>query len=355
MLKKLFLILTFATICAFCEAQETLIYHTSFEIDSNKYCDHSTLFNGYDTLGLDFKNFYQGIFNALNTPDIFSPCDSFWYYQNNDDSIHFQYKNGWPNNYWGFQYPHSGNNYAGTLSYIYPFNTTFLTEWIGLKLPMELIKNRFYRIEYYISVADYSGYFTPAPQVCFTVDSIFGGYVKYLSNVDIESNPLNNADISFEQEGIVTDTVNWIKITGLFKSNGSEKYVYVGNFYSNLQTLYASGSSSPNAQNITYYYIDDFSIYDIDSTVSINENIASENNVEISPNPAQDFVSIDIPKSINQAQLSIYNLTGQLISQKQITHPSQQIPITELGNGMYILVIQNGDKIIGRERLVVAR
>jgi hypothetical protein len=73
------------------------------------------------------------------------------------------------------------------------------------------------------------------------------------------------------------------------------------------------------------------------------------------PNPAQDFVSIQLPENYTHAQLSIYNLTGQLISKNQITQPNQQIPITELGNGIYIFVIQTKDKIIGRQRVVVAR
>ena len=77
--------------------------------------------------------------------------------------------------------------------------------------------------------------------------------------------------------------------------------------------------------------------------------------VTLYPNPAEDFVSIQLPENHTHAQLSIYNLTGQVISQKQITQPNQQIPITDLGNGMYIFVIQTKDKIIGRQRVVVTR
>jgi uncharacterized repeat protein (TIGR01451 family) len=74
----------------------------------------------------------------------------------------------------------------------------------------------------------------------------------------------------------------------------------------------------------------------------------------IYPNPAMDFVSVYTTTNYKQAQLMVYNLTGQLITQKQITQ-ANQIPITELGNGMYIFVVQNGDKVIGRQRVVVVR
>lgn len=77
--------------------------------------------------------------------------------------------------------------------------------------------------------------------------------------------------------------------------------------------------------------------------------------IKIYPNPASDFISIELPQNYTQAQLSVYNLTGQLVSHKHLTQSSQQIPIHELGNGMYIFVIQNRDEIIGRLRVVIAK
>lgn len=73
------------------------------------------------------------------------------------------------------------------------------------------------------------------------------------------------------------------------------------------------------------------------------------------PNPAEEYVSIDLPIMYNKGTVQIYNMQGQLVSQKQITQPNQQIPISELGNGMYIFVIQNGDKVIGRQRVMLER
>jgi hypothetical protein len=66
-------------------------------------------------------------------------------------------------------------------------------------------------------------------------------------------------------------------------------------------------------------------------------------------------LSIDLPKNINQASLYIYNLTGQLVLQKQITQPNQTVPITELGNGVYVFVVESGGEVVGRKRVVVAR
>lgn len=85
------------------------------------------------------------------------------------------------------------------------------------------------------------------------------------------------------------------------------------------------------------------------------DEIPAIDRMSIYPNPAQDFITAELPTNIGQAQLSIYNLTGQLISKNQITQPSQQVSTAELSNGMYIFVIQTEDKITGRQRVVIAR
>lgn len=90
----------------------------------------------------------------------------------------------------------------------------------------------------------------------------------------------------------------------------------------------------------------------INSVTEIPQHNAVQD-ITIYPNPATDLISINLPSNYSNPQLSIYNLTGQLLSQKPIT--STQIPITELRNGMYIFVIESGDKVVGRQRVVVNR
>ncbi len=129
----------------------------------------------------------------------------------------------------------------------------------------------------------------------------------------------------------------------------------IGNFneISNDDTLSVEGvGNNWVIPQSAYIYIDSVSLTLCDD-VGIEEKPID--NIDIYPNPAQDFVSVELPKNISKAQLAIYNLTGQLVLQKQIMQPNQQIPITELGNGVYIFVIQNEDKVIGRQRVVVAR
>jgi hypothetical protein len=63
--------------------------------------------------------------------------------------------------------------------------------------------------------------------------------------------------------GIVTDTVNWVEISGTFVSNGSEKYLTIGNFNSNATTSASSSTTGATTGGIwSEYMIDDVSVID---------------------------------------------------------------------------------------------
>lgn len=78
--------------------------------------------------------------------------------------------------------------------------------------------------------------------------------------------------------------------------------------------------------------------------------------ISIFPNPAQDYVSIDLPITHNKATLQIYNMQGQLVKNIAINGGGlQRIDTVELPNGIYQLLVSSATKLIGREKLVVAK
>jgi len=36
---------------------------------------------------------------------------------------------------------------------------------------------------------------------------------------------------------VITDTLNWIKISGIYAANGGEDHIIIGNFYDDARTL----------------------------------------------------------------------------------------------------------------------
>src|SRR3990172_5781652 len=57
----------------------------------------------------------------------------------------------------------------------------------------------------------------------------------------------------------ISDTTNWVLVSGEFVATGAEKFMTIGNFYNDLNTN--TQNVNPSAtQNYSYYYIDDVSV-----------------------------------------------------------------------------------------------
>ncbi len=80
----------------------------------------------------------------------------------------------------------------------------------------------------------------------------------------------------------------------------------------------------------------------------IGEEIISQ--LVIFPNPTQGKFTITFGKTIQNANLKIYNITGQIILQKSnISGDSFTYDIGEYGDGIYLVeLVENGTRILGR-------
>lgn len=238
----------------------------------------------------------------------------------------------------GFQYAQDGIGYTGAI--LFAPSIPNYREYIAVGLLDTLKFNVNYCIRFYVSLSDnpFLSKHISSIGVHFSPDSIYQDDWLPLEVIPQFENFNGN---------FIGDTTSWLLIKGNYTAIGGEKYFYLGNFRNDANTVIDSSSVGSR----TYIYIDNVQLYECDSLIGVEENKIEQ--IKIYPNPAQDFVSIDIPKNYSHAQLSIYNLIGQLVATMPI-QPNQNIPITELGNGMYIFVVQTGDKI-WRERVVVGR
>lgn len=72
------------------------------------------------------------------------------------------------------------------------------------------------------------------------------------------------------------------------------------------------------------------------------ELIESKRPLDIYPNPAGDFVIIEMEKAIEQKLFgSIYNIMGNRVQNFEIRNRVVEIPVTDLASGLYFIVISN--------------
>ena len=158
---------------------------------------------------------------------------------------------GIPKNMAGFQDARTGNAYQGFLMY-----STIVTsnEFSMTKFKKEL-KNEKYIISFYSSLANRFGLGIKEIGIYCSKDSIS---LSQLFADTINPNYVNN-------DSIITDTLNWTRVEGIFSANGGEEYLTIGNFFINRPVT--SKIIDPNAL-VAYYYIDDVALYPINAPIA---------------------------------------------------------------------------------------
>lgn len=228
-----------------------------------------------------------------------------------------------PNNMFGYQNAKTGNAYIGYS--FYEANNLNIREYaeVGLTMPLEEAKH--YKLEFYASLSCYCRYAIKQLDVCFTNDSLFDSTVFAITSVVPQ----------IQNNSFITDTMNWVKISGTFTANGGEKFLTIGNFQpDSLTDTLAVVNNPANYYNGAYYYIDDVSLT-LDSTADVNE-ITRNYNYMVSPNPANERFKVSRSDIRNiQDEFVLYTTIGAAVLKRKITEREQVILTEGLPNGMY--------------------
>lgn len=109
---------------------------------------------------------------------------------------------------------------------------------------------------------------------------------------------------------------------------------------------YNSVAWSPSGDKVvTGNTASDVVLWSVPSSFSSAKNIFSDVKINLLPNPANLFISVEIPSEVRQGQLEIYNQLGKLQAQyRGLSDDVLQIPIEHYPNGPYILQIQKNEK-----------
>lgn len=212
---------------------------------------------------------------SQGSPDYFNSCDV-----TNVLSV--------PDNVLGYEYARTGKGYAGFFSfYIWGLSR----EYIQVELLQPLIYNINYCVNFYLSLADTTNY---------AVNNI-GAYLSAnLISSSNDSNFPNTPQILNNSLNPLTSKINWIKISGTFMAAGGEKYITIGNFNNdaNSDTI----KVGLNGWNVTYYYIDDVSVYPCDAPVYTaeagdNTTICKDDSIQLGTTPRDEYIYWWLPAS----------------------------------------------------------
>ena len=153
-----------------------------------------------------------------------------------------------------FQFPQSGDNYV--VSTIYYLNQG--RGYLKNRLKKNLVAGKTYCVKFYINITNNS------PRG-------MDGFGIYFGDNSIDTITYCNIPLSYISPqvknplgSVISDTLNWVPITGTFTANGSEKFALIGNFLADNVVTTASISTPYYPQNWTDACIDDVSCIAID-------------------------------------------------------------------------------------------
>jgi len=112
--------------------------------------------------------------------------------------------------------------------------------------------------------------------------------------------------------------------------------VYSDTFSVASSGVYYIGIQAYSDANEWYIYMDDINLSEL-NVVSIDDKVS--NNINIYPNPAKDYVIIDL---VDESQVSVYNISGQLVHAFE-ANMQTVVNTKEWTKGIYFINIQSNN------------
>ncbi len=145
--------------------------------------------------------------------------------------------------------------------------------YIQVILLDSLRKGKYYYAEHYVNSPNSQKLACNNVAMLFTDTPVYSDPNRLTFNV-IPANP----QIVNYGNPVIADTLNWIKVSGIFKAKGGEKYLTLGNFKDNANTKIVQ--FLPTGYNAAGYYIDDVSVIPLDS-MPLQANAGKDTTIHI--------------------------------------------------------------------------
>lgn len=256
---------------------------------------------------------------------------------------------GVPYNNFGFQFARTGNAYAGI--YLFLDSVTpqaaHIREYIEVELIEPLQVDTSYCVNFFVSLGG-------GIQMTATSSIVARFTTSYLTGLPGDTLEYG-LQFANDPANLLLDTAGWMSVTGQIMSQGGEKFLTIGNFLSNSQTVLVNDTQSWPT-NFAYYYIDDVSVMKCSQWNSVNDLVEKEKGLNVYPNPANDVVTVDFDfnNSANY-RVELTDLVERVVFDDVRISTAHTINVSSLVNGVYVLHLTQDSKPIANTKLVVLR
>jgi OmpA-OmpF porin, OOP family len=246
----------------------------------------------------------------------------------------------------GFQLAKTGDAYAGLWT-INPYGYNY-REYLRIELSSPLQSDSCYFVEFFCNLHDLCRYGINTLGIYFSAST---------SNIIGPGTVLQNSP-QIVSNGFLSDTLNWMRVSGYYQANGGEAYITIGNFSTdNLTDTIHTGGSYPGS----YYLIDDVKVEKITGCDSTSIGVAEKDKnslFKLYPNPSNGKMTLDYQiEKTGRAFLEITDLTGNVVAKYELSENNDKLEISqnELNNGVYIYhVIVNG-RLLQSDKLIIIK
>ncbi len=165
-----------------------------------------------------------------------------------------------PENSFGNELPYDGDNYAGIVTYSY--RSKLNKSYITIQMKSSMNKGDLYCIKYKASLADRARYATNNLGVILTKGKVNEKTTSTIKRSDV---------LLSDKNPVVNQTEGWWSFCKRYVSNGSEKYITIGNFSDDRSTKTETREidkkyAEEGPEMVGYYYIDMVEVRKVEPT-----------------------------------------------------------------------------------------
>lgn len=230
-----------------------------------------------------------------------------------------------------YQYPRTGNGFAG----IYTFRTdvSSMREYVEVELLSQLEAEKCYYLEFFVNAPNNFPYASDGVGAYVSNGPVTAGNANPLAVTPQIENPTGN---------IISDTLNWTKISGYFTAVGGENHLTIGNFKSDAATNWEEFNPGVWYEQSAYLYIDDVTIrlHDLEVDLGTDTSLCEEETIELDATIPEvtylwDDGSSNPIRSISESgDYWVEVVLGGCTARDSINVEYEPVPYVELGENL---------------------